>query len=53
MNRLVKSFLDDSSFKLVEEAENYYIFIDQKTMHRLKVEVVSDDKIEVEFKEFT
>lgn len=49
MNRLVKSFLDDSSFVLIENKENCYIFIDQKTMHKLKVEVLNDDKILVEF----
>lgn len=51
MNRIIESFLRDESFKVLKQTENYYIFKDQKTLTELKVEVVNNDKVNIEFKD--
>lgn len=51
MNKMVESFFRDASFKVLKEGENYYIFKDQKTLNELKVEVISDNKINIQYKD--
>lgn len=51
MNKMVKSFMDDPSFVLLKDEGNYYIFKDNKTLIEVKLSVISDDKVTIEFKD--
>lgn len=51
MHKIVKSFIEDPSFTLIKETENYYIFNDAKTCFEMKIELVNDDKVTIEFKD--
>lgn len=51
MNRIVESFIRDESFRVLKQTENYYIFKDQKTLGEFKVEILNDDKVNIEFKD--
>ena len=51
MNRMIESFLRDDSFKVLKQTENYYIFKDQKTFEEFKVEILDNDKVNIEFKD--
>lgn len=51
MNRMIKSFLENSSYTMLNSYENYYIFKDLKSGKEVKVKPITDDKITLEFKE--
>lgn len=51
MNKIVKSFIEDPSFIMLKEEENYYIFKDNKTLKEMKLELINNDKVSIEFKE--
>lgn len=51
MNKIVKSFIEDPSFIILKEEENYYIFKDNKTLKEMKLELINNDKVSIEFKE--
>ena len=51
MNKMVKSFTDDPSFVLLKDEGNYYIFKDNKTLIEVKLSVINDDKVTIEFKD--
>ena len=51
MNKIIKSFTEDPSFVMLKESENYYIFKDNKTLMELKIEIINDDKVTMEFKD--
>lgn len=51
MNRMITSFLENSSYTMLNSCENYYIFKDLKSGKEVKVTPVTDDKITLEFKE--
>ena len=48
---LSKSFLENSSYTMLNSCENYYIFKDLKSGKEVKVTPITDDKITLEFKE--
>lgn len=50
MNKFVKSFIDDPSFVMLKDTGNYYIFKDNKTLIEVKLSVINDDKVTMEFK---
>ena len=51
MNRMIKSFLENSSYTMLKSGENYYIFKDNKTLIEVKLSVINDDKVTMEFKD--
>lgn len=51
MNRIVDTFLKNSSFDMLEQAENYYIFKDNESRRELKISIINDDKVSIEFKD--
>jgi len=51
MNKIVKSFMEDPSFIMLKDAGNYYIFKDNKTLIEVKLSVINDDKVTMEFKD--
>jgi hypothetical protein len=51
MNKIVKSFTEDPSFVMLKDAGNYYIFKDNKTFIEVKLSVINDDKVTIEFKD--
>lgn len=51
MNKIIKSFTDDPSFVMLKDEGNYYIFKDNKTLIEVKLSVISDDSVTMEFKD--
>lgn len=51
MNRIIDTFLKDSSFNMLKQAENYYIFNDNTNNRKLKISIITDDKVSIEFKD--
>jgi hypothetical protein len=51
MNKIIKSFTEDPSFVMLKDAGNYYIFKDNKTLIEVKLSVINDDKVTMEFKD--
>lgn len=49
MNKFIESFINDKTFVLLNKNENCYIFKDQKTLHELKIDIIDNDKINIEF----
>lgn len=48
---MIKSFLENSSYTMLNSGENYYIFKDEKSGNEVKITPITDDKITLEFKE--
>ena len=51
MHKIVKGFIEDPSFVMLKEGGNYYIFKDNKTLSEMKIVLVNDDKVTIEFKD--
>lgn len=51
MNRIVDSFQKDSSYTMLKQAENCYIFKDNIIGRELKISIINDDKVSLEFKD--
>ena len=51
MNRIVDTFLKDSSFTMLNQTNNCYIFKDNKTNREMKINIINDDKVSIEFEE--
>jgi hypothetical protein len=49
MHKMVKSFVDDSNFRMLEEGKNCYIFLDTRIDTLIKITPINDDKITLEF----
>lgn len=51
MNRIIQSFTEDPALETLKETKTYYIFKNIKNNFEIKVDIITDDKVTVEFKD--